>query len=81
MEKSDSTEGQYARAQKRCAPVRWDVSLLPPDPELSGPYPPIQARRALQLCSFCAQLHLTPPHSGLFQPKFAFSITLSSLWV
>ena len=37
MKKSDPTEGQYARAQKRRAPVRWDVSLLPPDPEFSGP--------------------------------------------
>ena len=70
MKKSDPTEGQYARAQKRRAPVRWDVSLLPPDPEFSGPYPPIQARRALQLCSNCAQLHLTPTHSSLLQPKF-----------
>src|SRR6185503_4744288 len=23
------------------------------------------------LCSFCAQLHLTPTHSSLFQPRFA----------
>src|SRR5215510_10610386 len=24
------------------------------------------------VCSFCAQLHLTPAHSGLFQPKVGF---------
>ena len=25
-----------------------------------------------RLCSFCAQAHLIPAHSGLFQPKFGF---------
>ena len=29
---------------------------------------------AWSLCSFCAQLHLIPTHSGLFQPKFDFRI-------
>ncbi len=33
-------------------------------------------RRASQLCSHCAQLHLTPTHSSLRQPKFAFPLTL-----
>ena len=33
-------------------------------------------RSALQLCSFCAQAHLTPAHSSLLQPKFAFPLTL-----
>lgn len=28
------------------------------------------------LCSFCAQAHLTPPHSGLFQPKPCFRLTI-----
>ena len=38
-------------------------------------------RSASQLCSFCAQLHLIPTHSGLFQPMFAFFLTLGSRWV
>ena len=29
-----------------------------------------------RLCSFCAQAHLTPTHSGLLHPKFGFRATL-----
>ena len=36
-----------------------------------------QVRQAVvSVCSNCAQVHLTPTHSGLLQPKFAFRLTL-----